>query len=288
MTRSPGSNAAQRRSSWLFLAAAAGPLFGPAAGAQWVEPPGKGWVSVAAYRQSADRFYDATGAAREFFAEGRARTMSLYATVAAGVLPGVDLWLQGSGHRLRYEDAYGARVKSGVGDARFWVRCAPLSWLNSGFPFALRAGVKAPLGDFAVGTDAIPLGDGQRDWEFIAEIGHSLWPKPVYLAGWLGYRVREENAKTHRDFGDEVFFSARAGAALGPVGVRLALEGMNGASGKTEGIRVPSFQREILLGQALILAPVGPAELELGLRKSFAGKGHALGTEWVVGYFARL
>ncbi len=255
--------------------------------AQWVEPPGKGWVTLAVYHQDTRRHYDRGGGRRAFFAEGHAVSTATFLTGAAGLAPGVDLWAQISFQRLRYDDSTLDRVATGPGDARLWLRVAPLAWLGSSLPVALRAGVKLPVGDFNVVSDFVPLGDGQRDWEIIAEAGHSFWPRSAYLSGWVGYRWREENRESLKDHGDELFYFVQAGAQAGRWGCRIALDGWDGASGVTEGVRVPSFQRDLVQLQPSLTRAIGPGEAELGVRFTLAGRNIPAGSTIVSRYFMR-
>lgn len=255
--------------------------------AQWVEPPGKGWMTLAVYHQDTRDHYDTSGDRRSFFADGHAISTAAFLTGAAGVVPGVDAWVQLAFQRLRYVDGAMDRVATGPGDARFWLRVAPLTWAGSSFPFAIRGGVKLPVGDFNVVSDFIPLGDGQRDWEIIAEAGHSFWPRSAYVSGWVGYRWREENRESLKDHGEEIFYLVQAGAQSGRWGCRITLDGWDGAAGITEGVWVPSFQRDLVQLQPSLLRQIGPGEAELGVRFSLHGRNIPAGTTIVSRYFVR-
>lgn len=257
------------------------------ASAQWVEEPGKGWIALAAYHQDTRKRFGIDGEVRDLFAEGRAVTTSSFLTVALGLVPGVDVWSQFSFHRLRYDDVAGRRSSTGLGDTRVWLRAAPLGWLGSSLPFALRAGVKAPVGDFDVDAEVIPLGDGQRDWEVMVELGHSFWPRSLYLSGWLGYRWREENTESRKDFGNEIFYFVQVGGRFGPLGYELAVDGWDGASGVTEGVPIPSFQRDLVQLQPSLLYDVGPGRIEAGARFALRGANLPAGTALMVKYFTR-
>ena len=255
--------------------------------AQWVEPPGEGWLALAVYHQDTGEQFGIDGDPRSLFADGRAVTTSSFLTAATGIVRGVDLWAQLSFHRLRYDDLAGDRQSTGPGDVRVWLRVAPLAGVLPSLPFAVRGGVKMPVGDFDVDADVVPLGDGQRDWELLAEVGHSFWPRSMYLTGWIGYRWREANRQSHKDFGDEVFWLAQAGGSVGPVGLRLTLDGWDGASGVTEGIPVPSFQRDLIQLQPTVLGDLGPGQIEVGARFALAGRNLPRGTAWMAQYFTR-
>ena len=257
------------------------------AGGQWVEEPGKGWIALALYHQDTRERFGIDGEVQELFAEGYAVTTSSFLTVAMGVVAGVDLWSQFSFHRLRYDDVAGQRSSTGLGDTRLWLRAAPLKWLGLSFPFAIRAGFKVPVGDFDVDAEVIPLGDGQRDWEVMAELGHSFWPRSLYLSGWVGYRWREENTESRKDFGDEVFYFAQIGGRMGRLGYKLAIDGWDGAAGVTEGIPVPSFQRDLVQLQPSLLYDVGSGQIEVGARFALGGRNLPAGTALMFQYFRR-
>lgn len=283
--------AAGARAAWV-VAAIAGVVAGAAGApgsvaAQWVEEPGAGWTALAVYRQDTRRHYGADGEARAFFAEGRAVTTSSFLTVALGLAPGVDGWGQFSFHRLRYDDLLGDRMSTGFGDMRFWLRAAPLQWLGVELPVAVRAGAKLPAGDFDVNADVVPLGDGQRDWEVMIEAGHSFWPRSLYLSGWVGYRWREANPESLKDFGNELFYFLQAGGRIGPVGLKAAVDGWDGAAGATEGVAVPSFQRDLVQIQSFLGLAVGPGEVEVGARFALSGRNLPAGPALLVQYFAR-
>ncbi len=255
--------------------------------AQWVEKPGEGWSSLAAYHHDTRKRFGPDGRVLALFADGRAVATSAYLTTAAGLARGLDVWVQLSFHRLRYEDVVGKRSRTGPGDARLWLRAAPLQWLGSGLPVAVRAGVKVPAGDFDVNAEIVPLGDGQTDWEIALEAGHSFWPRSAHVAGWIGHRWREENRESRKDFGNEWFYRLQAGVRAGRLGGALALEGSNGAAGVTEGVRVPNFQRDLVQLQPSLLVDVGPGTLEGGVRLSLAGRNLPAGTAIAIQYFSR-
>lgn len=253
--------------------------------AQWVQPPASGWVSATVYHHDTRHRYGTQGEEREFFAQGHAVTTSLYLTTALGVAPGVDVWAQVPFHRLRFDDVSGERNSTGIGDPRVWVRVAPLHAFGSTFPLAVRAGVKLPAGDFPVDAEIVPLGEGQRDWEVLLELGHSFYPAPHYAVAWLGYRWREQEDRTERDWGDEVFFLAQVGGEVGPVGYKLLAEGWDGGTPVLEGVPVASAARAYAQVTPSLLTSVGPGRLELGVRVPVGGRNLPSGEALVLGYF---
>lgn len=254
---------------------------------QWVEPPGHGWASVALYHQSTRSIYLPNGERGTFVLDGEARATSLYLTGVVGVARGVDLWLQPSFHRLRFENLTGVSVSTGLGDTRAYARIAPLVWLGIESPVAIRGGVKLPIADLDVGQDLIPLGDGQRDWELILELGKSLYPRPVYLMGWLGYRWREEVGDPPRDFGNEWFFLTAVGGEVGRWGYKIALEGWFGSTPRFGGLNAQGQEREMVRLGPSISPRLGPGSLEIGGRFPLRGSNLPAGADVVVGYFLR-
>ncbi len=222
-------------------------LHAPPAAGQWVEAPGAGWIDLTLYHQDTRSAFQFDGEERDFFADGHAISSAVFVTVATGLLPGVDVWVQVPFQRLRFDDARSDRVRQGIGDTRTYLRVAPLRLLGSGFPLAVRAGVKVPVGDFAVDSEVIPLGDGQTDWEVMAEMGHSFYPVDAYANGWVGYRWRAADDETRRDFGDEVFFLGQVGGRRGAIGLQLILEAMESVTTpRFEGVLLPNAGRGLV------------------------------------------
>lgn len=287
----PGHGAPALEAAWrlpLGLTAAALLLAPRPGGAQWVEEPGEGWIDVTVYHQDTRKQFGIDGDKQRIFADGHSIATSVFVTVAAGVYPGVDVWAQAPWQRLDFDDAAGERLRTGIGDTRFYLRVKPTEYLD-GFdlPLAVRGGVKLPLGDFDVDSEVIPLGDGQRDWELMAELGHSFFPFPAYVNGWVGYRWRELNEESLQDWGDEVFFLAQAGVDVDSFGLQLVVEGWDGKTPIIEKIRVPTAERSMLQVTPTLSYSVGPGSVKGGARIPVAGTNLAAGTTAVVGYFTR-
>jgi hypothetical protein len=256
--------------------------------AQWIEPPGKGWTSLTLYHQDTSSAYSFEGDKGTFPADGHAVATSSFLTVALGLVEGVDAWAQFSFQRLRFDDISGRSTSTGVGDVRLYARTAPLRLFGVTTPVAIRGGVKLPAGDFDVGTNLIPLGDGQRDWELMLEFGHSFYPNPTYIAAWVGHRWRESSTQDDRDFGNEQFFYAAVGGVIGPVGYKAAIDGWYGNTPILAGLAAPGAKREMLRVSPSLLIPLGPGQVEIGTRVPLAGKNLPAGTDLVIGYFTRL
>lgn len=257
----------------------------PAEG-QWVEAPGQGWTQVTLHHQDTRSEYGEDGEVRDFFARGHAVTTSLFVTSAVGLVPGADAWVQASFHHLRFDDVAADREQTGLADLRLWARIGPeLLGLDAPLPLAVRGGVKLPGTDFPVDAEVIPLNEGQRDWELLLELGHSLWPTPAYLQGWVGYRWRERNEEVLRDPGDELFYYAAAGGELGRLDWKLASQGTFGRAPVIEGVRVPSEERELVEIVPRLGYRWAPATVQAGVRIPVDGRNHPKGVVYTVGAF---
>lgn len=260
----------------------------PPLAAQWVEAPRKGWVQFALYHHDTGEEFNFDGVRRDIRNGGHAVATSSFITAAFGVVDGVDVWVQLPYHRIDYSDFGGDRVRSGVGDVRAHVRVAPLSYVGSDLPLAIRAGVKLPVGDFPLDAEIIPLGEGQRDYELMLELGHSFYPRPAYVMGWAGYRWREENFERRQDFGDEAFFLVAVGGNVRKWGYKLTAEGWDGSAPILEGIRIENASRKMAHVTPSISYTVGAGALEFGGRFPLSGQNLPAGPAFVFGYFFRL
>lgn len=232
--------------------------------AQWVNPPGEGWLEVSVLHHDTDEEYKSTGAVEPFFADGHMIATSLYVKGALGLVRGMDVWFEAPVHHFRFDDAAGDRTKTGVGDLRGWLRIGPETFgLDPFLPVktALRAGVKVPGSEFPVDAEIIPLTEGQRDWELLIELGRSLHPLPLYVKGWIGRRWREWNAELLWDPGDETFAFVAAGGSTGVLSWELAAEGMWGKPPVREGILLENERRKMVQ----LLPKVG---VEMGLKST--------------------
>ena len=255
--------------------------------AQWIEAPGRGWVDVRVAHHDTRRAFGPGGEPERFFAGGRAVTTSLHLTSAVGLVCGMDVWLQLPAHRLVYADAGGRRERVGLGDPRLYLRFGPALFGLEPVPVALRAGVKLPVGDFPVDAEVIPLGEGQRDWEALVELGHAFRDRPLYVMGWVGYRWREANEELAWDPGAEPFAFAAAGGSHRRFVWKLAAEGWLGRPPTIQGIRLPSARRQFLQALPSLGWRTSVGVVELGGRLPLAGRNLPAGPALVLGYFAR-
>ena len=261
----------------------------PEAGAQWVEPPGRGWLDLSGFHLDTREAFHSDGDVRAFdpFTQGHAVSTSVFATVAVGLLHGIDAWVQVPYQRLRFDDLGGERLRTGIGDTRLYLRVQPGRYLGSEFPLAIRGGAKVPVGDFAVDAEIIPLGDGQTDWELVLEVGHSFYPVPAYVSAWVGQRWREANLESRRDFGDEVFFLLSGGIELGRLGASVIAEGWDGGVPVIEGLSIASASRSMLRVTPSVSYSLGAGAARFGMQIPLSGSNLPAGNTLVIGYFIR-
>lgn len=274
---------------WVGLALSAVATGGTELHAQWVEAPGSGWLDLTASHQDTRRQFGPMGEVGDIFAEGHAVNSSVSLTATVGLLPGLDAWMQVPYHRLEFTDSRRrTRRSSGIGDTQLHLRLAPLQRFELEFPLALRGGVKLPVGDFDLDALVIPLGDGQRDWEMMVELGHSFYPFPAYVGGWVGHRWRTENSAIQRDFANEAFFLLQTGGSGERFGLQAVAEGMKSVESPIfEGIPLPAAKRSLLQITPSLTAGLGPGVLSGGIRIPVRGRNLPAGPAWVVSYFSR-
>lgn len=246
-------------------------------------PPATGWVMLSALHVSTRSTFDSRGDRRPLLADGTFRVASAYLSAGAGVVPGVDVWVQVPVHSMHYRDVGGQRSRSGVGDARFAVRLSP-ELVGRKAPFALRVGGKLPGSAFPVDATVIPLTEGQRDWEASVETGRTFRANAFYMMGWAGHRWRERNDAADRQPGNETFAHWAAGTAVRGVRVELGADLLRGAAPRQLGFRVPAARRQMFQLLPTATRKVGPGDLEFTAILPIAGENLPTGTGLSAGY----
>jgi len=255
--------------------------------AQWISPPGEGWASITFFHHDTERTFDTEGERRLIFADGRAVTRSVFVTANVGVWRGIDLWVQLPFHHLRFNNAGGERVSSGLSDPRGFVRIGPALVGLPPWPVAVRGGFKLDSGDFDVDSEIIPLGEGQRDWELLLEAGQSFYPRPFWTMGWIGYRWRLENVSAGRKPGDELFWWWSVGGEVGRFGWQGSLEVISGEAWTIQGLPIERARRELNQLFLQVDHPAGPGRISLGGRIPLSGRNLPAGPALTAGYFVR-
>ena len=258
----------------------------PAAG-QWVSSPREGWVDLTLIHHDTRREFDTTTSRRRIFAGGRALTRSMFLTANIGLLRGLDTWIQVPLHHLRFDDAGGKRVSSGVGDPKAWLRAGPELLGLGPWPVAIRGGVKMDSGTFELDAEVVPLGEGQVDLELMLELGRSFHPRPLWTSGWIGYRWRLENTEAGVRPGNERFWWWSVGGNVRSLGWQAALEGLSGEPWIIQNLSIASARRELLQFFVKADYPVGPGRASLGIRAPLSGRNLPGGAAVTAGYFFR-
>lgn len=259
----------------------------PAAG-QWPAGAGRGWGKLTLMSHETTARFDDNGDEQEFFAGGESASRAVFLDVLVGVHDHLDLWLQIPWFDLSFDDAARDRDVSGFGDARAFARWNLGHHLLGGVPLSLRAGVKAPLSDFPIDAEVIPVGEGQWDVEVWLEGGHSFWPVPAYAVTWVGYRWRLENGPAQRDPGDERLFLVEVGLTTAPIGAKIVVDGLLGRNPVIQGIEVGQGRREIVVFQPeLVVRPGRSVTVSIGLRQPLHGRSFPAGRQYLMGVFVQ-
>ncbi len=263
-----------------------------AASAQWVEPPGNGWIQISLYHHDTMQRFDVDRKIAPLFNEAaHSITTSLFVTAVVGLYRGLDVWGQVPVHRLQFNDVAASRQSFGLGDPRIHLRIGPsLFGLDLPVPIAVRGGVKWPVGDFPVDAEIVPLTEGQPDWELMLELGHSFYPWPLYASGWIGYRWRTTNHDIDRKPGNERFGYFALGGLLGKFTWKAGLEAIIGEKWISfTGVRIPlsKSQRELIQFMPTIGWQLPVGTIEIGGRWPIAGRNLPAGPALTMGYFYR-
>jgi Putative MetA-pathway of phenol degradation len=250
--------------------------------------PGAGWVQGSVFSLGTSEQFGTTGNTEDYFAEGNLDLTSLLLTGAVGLVPGLEAWGQLSFHSLDFREVSGSRTRTGVGDARLWLRAGPrlLGIDENRLPVwvGLRAGIKLPGSSFPIDSQIIPLTEGQRDAEVAVELGRALGGGRFIVQGWGGYRWRGENTKADSRPGNEWFGYLAGSTSVGGLGLRVAAQLLRGAPYKSLGFAIPSSRRQMFELFPSIGRQLGSGQLEVGARVPVAGRNLPAGNALTFGY----
>jgi len=171
---------------------------------------------------------------------------------------------------------------SGFSDLRLK---AKLRLIENPVVLSLTGAVKFPTGDFVNEDGLIPVGEGQWDFDFGAEVGRSFWPLPIYVATAYVYRLRRENTEILRDPGEETLINAEVGYNLTPnLLLATKLELLRGGAGSDFGIESTSLIKRITyIAPTLSYAVYGHTAAELAMRFSINGRNFPAGKQITLG-----
>ena len=173
------------------------------------------------------------------------------------------------------------RGDTGLSDIRVYGK---LRLIDQPLIFTLKTGAKMPTGEFKNEDGLIPVGEGQWDFDFVAQFGRSFWPLLLYANIDLGYRVRTNNAEIDRDPGDEWFLNAEVGYNLT---CKLMLIGkceiLRGDPAVVFGGIKADSKRITYIMPVALYAIDDRSAVEAALRISLNGRNYPAGRQWVVG-----
>ncbi len=264
-----------------FLATSLAPkeaLAGP-----WTKKTGDYYVKFSELYFSSDTFVAPDGE-RVAGTDYLAFTSALYAELGLTKRLHVQAFLPWTFSRNAFSDQGTRYATVGLGDSIIGLQTTPFDLGN--LPWALRLEAKVPLYDARppVGPDALnfpALGDGQVDLTYWLSLGGSLYPKPVYFLGEVGYRQRTEvfyGEGNGLEFSDGVAYRAQAGYIFKE---RLLV------AGNINGVYTPNAtqftQSFLTVGPAIGVQLVGGLWLEATVDPMLWSQNNAPGTTWSVG-----
>ena len=246
-------------------------------------PLGGGWAQISLFRQRAVSFYNQNGDLQDFLAEGEFLTRSVFLTASVGVTWGLDVWAQMPVHNLGVETQSGNSASSGVGDVRFAARVSPELF---GFeaPVGLRFGAKFPASTFPVDATVLPLTEGQRDLEISLESGRVFDSLPIYVAGWVGYRWRDNSEVRVYDPGDETFGHLAVGGWAAAFTWEIGADALWGQAPIASGLLLPRDARRLFQIVPTVGYPLGPGTIEVSSQIPLSGRNLPSGVGIGVGY----
>lgn len=267
----------------------------------WTLQKGHFWGKITAMTQSTDKHYNGNGESAEMPADARYKTRQVYLDLFYGVNDKFDIGLQVPFISNRFVDRNESNdvatpppaleIESGVGDLRGFAKINLVN--NADLVGTLKLGFKVPIGEYREVPEALSITGGQWDIDFIAQIGRSFYPAPVYANIDFGYRLRgeykDEDPNPDRSYtpGAEFVFNAEIGYnPMNKLLLALKYEGILGA--KYDAISNPG-QPETVSQSITYLAPtiavsLNPnLSLEAATRLSVSGNQYFAGSIYMIG-----
>jgi len=250
----------------------------------WTLPQGQNWVRVGLLVQVTDERYFIDGRRIPYFFDGHNETVGFFFDWRRGLTERIEVGLQVPYFGISFDDLAADRSSGGIGDIRLAVRYNLL--LD---PVVVTVGgiVKFPTGEFENDAETIPVGEGQWDYSFQLEVARSLWPRPGWVSGQIGYRFRTENKETGIDHGNELFWSAEVGyEVIRRLSLKVRGRGLHGGETTSFGIPFSTLQRSAVYvepGFLVSVSRVGSVEFSVPI--SLSGQNWPAGPIFILGYF---
>lgn len=244
---------------------------------QWMEAPGTGWAQLQVAHQRTQTGFNRNGRVvplDELDPSAQSVITTARFTGALGLFPGLDTWVDLPFHRQSFEGSGSDLLTTGFGDPRAFLRVGPSLFGVEALPVAVavRGGVKLTTGTFENDAETISLSQGQRDWSLLVEVGKSLYPVPMYVAGWAGYRWREENQEIARNPGNEWIFNTAAGGTLNRFEWKVAVDAVLGRPSVDTRTGFEFASRELVQLIPTVGWNLGPGSVQVGIRVPVHGQ----------------
>jgi hypothetical protein len=265
----------------------------------WTLEKGHLWTKITALRQVTDEEYLAVGGtgrepdiARFFEPGDRARyrenghydSLAIFIDLFYGLTDRIDVGVQIPYFRQKFENIgfRPANIALGFSDIRGVIKT---NLIRKPFVGTLKWGFKAPTGKFGTLHGIIPVGEGQWDFDLIAQLGRSLWPLPIYANLDVGHRLRLKNSRINRAPGNEWFYNAELGFhPINKLLIAIKLEGIRGQPATAFGLKLPRDVKNITYITPTLQYDIYPkVSLETALRITAGGRNFPAVQMWVAG-----
>lgn len=246
----------------------------------WTHEQGNSYHRFAVNYYNTDREFDKSGDSRSMVNNGQFRDFNLNYYMEYGILDRFTFLTSLYYKDLKRSDDYVTTDSDGTGDADFGLRCNLFNG-NAGV-VSLQGLLKT--GEFYDKDDALPLGNGQNDYELRLLYGRSLWPFiPGYMNLEAGYRWREDAPS------DEFRYLLEVGSDLGKdfyCRAKLdAIIGMENGDDVTDAYGNPASTLEYDLTKLDLTVGWRMTKtmgLELGCAPAVWGENTAKGETWTI------
>ncbi len=267
----------------------------------WTLKKGHFWGKITAMTQATDKHYNGNGESVEMPADARYQTRQVYLDMFYGVNDRFDIGLQIPFISNKFVDKNESNdvatpppaleTESGLGDLRGFAKINLVN--NADLVGTLKFGFKVPIGEYREVPEALSITGGQWDFDFMAQIGRSFYPAPVYANVDFGYRLRgeykDDDPTPDRSYtpGAEFIFNAEVGYnPMNKFLLALKYEGILGA--EYDALTNPG-QPETLSQSITYLVPtiavgLNPnLSLEAAARLSVSGNRYFAGAIYTIG-----
>lgn len=246
----------------------------------WTQEKGKSYHRLAANYYFADREFNANGNSRSMPDNGDFRDVNLSYYIEYGIIDELTVLASLYYKDIRQEDDYFKYDTKGMGDVDLGTRFRLYS--NDIGVFAAQGLIKVP--EFYDEDDALPLGNGQYDFEMRLLFGRSLWPViPGYMNLEAAYRYRAKRPS------DEFRYLVEVGSDLGAnfyARAKLdAIVGLGNGDDATDDFGNPTSTLEYDLAKLDLVVGYQVAQkwgLELGYTPALWGETTAKGATWTL------